>query len=72
MTDPVRHVALAPLVPATCEWTDDDTGAWDTSCDNKHLFLDGGPAENRHAFCPYCGQKLVEVRVTPAQEDDDD
>lgn len=42
-----------------CRWTlDEDHGAWDTECDNKHQFIDGSPKENHHAWCPYCGGKL--------------
>jgi hypothetical protein len=46
-----------------CVWTrdsDPDGGeSWDTACDHKHQFMDGGPSENEHAYCPYCGRGLV-------------
>ncbi len=50
-----------------CVWTlgdaDPDYGdLWDTNCGNKHHFMDGGPRENEHAFCPYCGGMLQESR----------
>ena len=42
-----------------CRWTyDKNHCAWDTECDNKHLFEADGPRENRHWFCPYCGGRL--------------
>jgi rRNA maturation endonuclease Nob1 len=42
-----------------CRWTHDDYhGAWDTECDEKHVFIDGTPSENKHHFCPYCGGRL--------------
>lgn len=47
-----------PKLP--CRWThDDDNGIWNTACGEAHLFEDGGPAENEHRFCPYCGGELV-------------
>lgn len=51
--------------PDTCAWTrpDPDPDAWsiwDTACDHEHLFDSGGPVEDEHRFCPYCGGKLVE------------
>lgn len=41
-----------------CVWTEDDEGNWDTSCDQKHTFFDGGPADNRHVWCPYCAGRI--------------
>jgi hypothetical protein len=50
-----------------CIWTHDndpDGGeSWDTACNQKHQFMEGGPRENDHAFCPYCGRQLVERRT---------
>lgn len=43
-----------------CKWTADEDGTWFTTCDNAHVFFDGGPNENKYKHCPYCGQKLEE------------
>ena len=46
----------------SCLWTlDDIDAAWDTGCGNRHVFTDGGPAENGQRFCGYCGRPLCEV-----------
>lgn len=47
---------------ARCEWREDADGVWWTACDNAYQFTVGGPKENGHAFCCYCGQPL---RQTP-------
>lgn len=44
-----------------CKWTishDADADRWDSDCGQSHLFIVGGPTENSHAFCPYCGRTL--------------
>ena len=33
---------------------------WDTLCGNEHIFLEGGPIENFHKYCPYCGREIEE------------
>lgn len=41
-----------------CTWTYDDheyAPKWDTECGQAHAFTEGGPVENDHLFCPYCG-----------------
>lgn len=44
---------------SSCLWLIDvDDGSWDTSCGEKHCFFDGGPKENSHTFCPYCGRAI--------------
>ena len=45
---------------APCTWTEDEGGNWWTACGEGHVFIDGGPAENKARFCQYCG-KPVEV-----------
>lgn len=55
-----RHL-LDMLSPRQCRWTQDgDEGAWDTSCGQRHLLIDGGPTDNRMRWCCYCGQPLTE------------
>ena len=46
---------------ASCEWAQDDEGNWGTSCGNLHAFINDGPSENNHKFCPYCGGRLEVV-----------
>jgi hypothetical protein len=44
---------------AACRWQYDDIyDTWATSCGALHQFNDGGPRENAHRFCPYCGATL--------------
>ena len=53
--------AQATLDATICEWAQDDEGNWGTSCGNLHSFIDDGPSENNHKFCPYCGGRLEVV-----------
>jgi hypothetical protein len=60
---------LEPARPESCRWThDEENGIWNTACGEAHLFEEGGPAENEHRFCPYCGGALTldGVPVAPA------
>lgn len=44
---------------AFCEWTYEGLeDYWATACGNKHVFIDGGPVDNKHKFCPYCGNEI--------------
>lgn len=43
-----------------CLWTENDLGIWETACGNAFELTTGTPAENRFAFCPYCGACLQE------------
>ena len=49
------------MVMPLCIWTEDSDGTWDTQCNNRHTFFDGGPEENHYEYCPYCGKHLIEV-----------
>jgi|WetSurSiteA1Bulk_404760.scaffolds.fasta_scaffold06594_6 hypothetical protein len=44
-----------------CNWTPEGGDYWETDCGNAFCFIDGGPSHNSMVFCPYCGNKLVEV-----------
>jgi len=44
-----------------CNWKEDDDGIFDTRCGNRHEFITGGPRDNHHDFCPYCGCKIYVV-----------
>lgn len=55
--------ALAGMVDrlAPCLWIQDaHDGSWDTACGNKNVFIHVDSADNLHAFCPYCGGRLIE------------
>lgn len=57
-----RRIALALANPPTCKWRYDESScSYDTGCGQKHCFIDGGPKENDHHFCPYCGHTIEEV-----------
>jgi uncharacterized Zn-finger protein len=47
-----------------CEWVKDENpmhgDSYDTSCNNKHIFIEGNIKENQHKFCPYCGREIKE------------
>lgn len=50
--------------PLTCTWSEDpDDGSYDTDCGNKHVFIEGTPAENGYRFCPYCGGAMRDAAV---------
>lgn len=54
----MADATIWPKLP--CRWErDNDMGIWNTACGEAHLFEEGGPAENAHRFCPYCGGALV-------------
>lgn len=55
----------------TCVWREDEDGMWDTDCNGRFEFTDGGPIENRFIACPYCGASLQEIRYAPPDGDCD-
>jgi len=52
---------------ATCVWTEDENGIYQTECEDAFEFNDGAPADNGMVYCCYCGKRLVAKRFTPAQ-----
>jgi hypothetical protein len=62
------------VIPAaTCTWTYDPDGYWQTQCGDQFCFSEGGPTENRVKFCHYCGREMVEsVYANQADEEGDD
>ncbi len=55
--------AARPVAAGSCEWThNEDESSWDTACDNKWMFTEGGPTDNGCKFCPYCGKALSAAR----------
>ena len=54
-----------------CRWTEDDEGNWDTGCDEKFCFMEGGPTENLFKFCPYCGEPCYPVKYVEPVDDEE-
>jgi hypothetical protein len=54
---------VRPEVAADCAWAADDD-AWQTSCGQSFLIIEGTPNENGMRFCCYCGGPLNEVSDT--------
>jgi len=47
-----------------CKWTlDDYHGRWVSGCsgDDGFCFNEGGPADNRFVYCPFCGKPIEEI-----------
>ena len=42
-----------------CPWTPDTDGYLKTACGKSHAFNEGGPTENQHRFCCYCGGAIT-------------
>jgi len=51
-----------------CRWKQDDSGDWFTRCGEAWSFTDGGVAENRIKFCPYCGKTICAVIYSEQDE----
>lgn len=60
LTALMEVLALMDKLPPDepCRWRYDEDDFWGTGCGEAFVFMDGGPAENRVAFCPYCGRPL--------------
>jgi hypothetical protein len=45
-----------------CEWGyDAGDDVWQTGCGQMHVFMDRGPTDNDHKFCPYCGKTIDDL-----------
>jgi DNA-directed RNA polymerase subunit RPC12/RpoP len=45
-----------------CAWEfNEDDGTHETQCGQTHYFPEGGIADNRYVFCPYCGRRIDEM-----------
>jgi len=53
----------------SCRWKQDDSGDWFTRCGEGWTFTDGGVAENRIKFCPYCGKPIEAVEYKEPMEE---
>jgi len=62
--------ALKEASAATCLWTEDSDGNWDTACGHSCVFDDGGPEWNECYFCQGCGKKLVAKKYEPEEEEE--
>ena len=58
MAELKRDAEAAKKTHGECTWRVDDDGNYATDCGEMHIFISGGPKENRHSFCPYCGGAL--------------
>jgi len=45
---------------ATCIWTEDENGIYQTECWNAFELNDGTPADNGMVYCCYCGNLIKE------------
>ena len=61
--------AVVERVQEKCRWKQDDTGDWFTRCGEGWTFTDGGVAENRIKFCPYCGKPIEAVEYKEPMEE---
>jgi len=56
-----------------CAWMEDECDiegpSWLSACDERWIFNDGGPVENRVNFCQGCGGRVV-VSLPPAPSED--
>ena len=55
-----------------CEWREDMDGLYATACGEVWEFIDGGPAENKARFCPYCGGAIEAIAFIDTIEDDEE
>ena len=46
---------------ATCTWTETADGQYETECGHVYEFEHCDPAENRQAYCGYCGKRIAVV-----------
>jgi len=58
-------------MPDPCEWHETDY-AWETGCGEAFVFIEGGPAENKMRYCPYCGRAIAVIVVVPPADEDEE
>lgn len=44
-----------------CKWKYDGEGFYETSCENSFFFDTGDRKENKFKYCPFCGNKIIEL-----------
>jgi len=52
----------SPALPLACTWQIDEDGVYDTGCHERFFFDSGDITENKFAFCPYCGKKILKTK----------
>ena len=55
------HKELRAEKDATCTWTKTADGQYETGCGHVYEFEHCDPAENRQAYCGYCGKRIAVV-----------
>jgi hypothetical protein len=63
----LRELAEYQSRDGTCDWAENQDGAYETSCGEIFEFTNGGPKDNKFTHCPYCGKEL-DTPNTPAHE----
>ena len=56
------------MIDYGCRWVERSTPdgvVYDSSCQNTHEFMEGGPIENKFDYCPYCGCTLIIIEELP-------
>lgn len=56
---PVSATTPALKVPTTCNWSQDASGLWNSTCGVAWAFMDGSPHSHGMRFCHSCGNTLV-------------
>ena len=62
----------AEPVEQTCTWFQDgdsDSGVYGTSCGHYFQIEDGTPADNKMAWCCYCGKKLAQELIAENEDE---
>ena len=67
----LRDLAQAKLMAereATCTWTEDNEGVYNSACGEAFEFNEGGPEENNMLFCCYCGKKIMVKKYVESED----
>jgi len=60
---PFREDSSGVVYQKVCTWVyDDNLDYWDTLCEKGWCFTEGTPKQNRMKFCPFCGDKLKQIK----------
>ena len=57
-----------------CIWIFDENVeyVYDTSCNEKFSFVEGGIKESCYVYCPFCGRVIKEAKDEDEDEDEDE
>lgn len=58
---PVTEPRMTSSGQRPCVWSQDEDGAWETTCGRRWEFNVGTPTENNCRFCMYCGNPLTDT-----------